>query len=112
MNDEIREIFNIEELFDEWKRFLSWCYENNDKTVEIHRDKLKWVMDYITNLQDERERLINAWETAVDDFEKEYAKNERAKEVYIKELIEAHNRSEDMPLVAVEMYNILQGNKK
>ena len=55
MKDEIKEIFNIEELFDEWKRFLSWCYENNDKTVEIHRDKLKWTMDYITNLQEEND---------------------------------------------------------
>ena len=69
-------------------------------------------MEWEKRVQEERERLIRAWETAVGDFEKEYAKNERAKEVYIKELIETHNRGEDMPLVAVEMYNILEGNKK
>ena len=45
MNNEIKEIL------DEWKKFLSWCYENNDKTVEIHRDKLEYIIDYITNLQ-------------------------------------------------------------
>ena len=104
-------------MSDETKKILDKLrsddyYEKEyQKSVYYERD-LKELEDYITNLQDERERLINAWETAVDDFEKEYAKNERAKEVYIKELIEAHNRSEDMPLVAVEMYNILQGNKK
>ena len=104
-------------MSDETKKILDKLrsddyYEKEyQKSVYYERD-LKELEDYITNLQDERERLIRAWETAVDDFEKEYAKNERAKEVYIKELIEAHNRSEDMPLVAVEMYNILQGNKK
>lgn len=57
MNEEIEEIFDIKELFEEWKQFLSWCYENNDKTVEIHRDKLKWTMNYITNLQEENQKL-------------------------------------------------------
>ena len=51
MNEEIKEIFK------EWKQFLSWCYENNDKTVEIHRDKVKYIIDYITNLQQEIEKL-------------------------------------------------------
>ena len=55
MTEEIKEIFDIKELFEEWKQFLSWCYENNDKTVEIHRDKLKWTMNYITNLQEKYE---------------------------------------------------------
>ena len=49
----------VNEIFDEWKRFLSWCYETNDKTVEIHRDKLKYVMDYTTNLQQENKQLQN-----------------------------------------------------
>jgi chromosome segregation ATPase len=65
----------------------------------------------LKRIEEERERLIKAWETVIGDFEKEYAKNERAKEVYIKALIEANNRGEDMPLVAVEMYNILEENK-
>ena len=93
LNNEIKEILSL---------LNSSSWSNEAKQIE----------DYITNLQEERERLIRAWETAVGDFEKECAKNERAKEVYIKELLEAHNRGEDMPLIAVEMYNILQGNKK
>jgi hypothetical protein len=57
MTEEIKETFEINELFNEWKTFLSWCYENNDKTVEIHRDKIEYVMNYITNLQNENENL-------------------------------------------------------
>lgn len=41
----------LKEIFNEWEQFLSWCYENNDKTIEIHRDKAKYVMNYIRNLQ-------------------------------------------------------------
>ena len=100
MKDEIKEILDKPKI-------LMLSYGNY-----ISLDDYVKLKDYITNLQEERERLIRAWETALDDFEKEYAKNERAKEVYIKELIEANNRGEDMPLVAVEMYNILEGNKK
>lgn len=33
-------------IFEQWKQFLSWCYENNDKTTEIHRDNLERVMAY------------------------------------------------------------------
>jgi len=68
MNNEIKETFDMQELFKEWKQFLSWCYENNDKTVEIHRDKLKYTMDYITNLE-------KKYENAVADYEMEKAKN-------------------------------------
>ena len=50
----------IKEILDEWKKFLSWCYENNEKTIEIHRDNVKKILDYITNLQEENERLTNA----------------------------------------------------
>ena len=116
MNDEIKEILDIFKQVD-LEVDVGGCsncprIKNKNRTcigcLNNAKDKL---LDYITNLQEERERLIRAWETAVGDFEKEYAKNERAKEVYIKELIEAHNRSEDMPLAAVEMYNILEGNK-
>ena len=46
MNDK-----ELNEIFNEWKQFLLWCYENNDKTIEIHRDKAKYVMDYINKLQ-------------------------------------------------------------
>lgn len=84
----------------------------NEETCSLLNSVVLSDSEWEKRLEEERERLIRAWETAVGDFEKEYAKNERAKEVYIKELIEAHNRGEDMPLVAVEMYNILEGNKK
>ena len=45
MNEEINEIF------EQWKQFLSWCYENNDKTTEIHRDSLERVMAYTRQLE-------------------------------------------------------------
>ena len=45
MNDEINKIF------EQWKQFLSWCYENNDKTTEIHRDNLERVMAYTRQLE-------------------------------------------------------------
>ena len=57
MTEEMKETFEIDEIFNEWKTFLSWCYENNDKTVEIHRDKIEYVMNYITNLQKENQSL-------------------------------------------------------
>ena len=64
----------MNELFEEWKQFLSWCYENNDKTVEIHRDKLKWVMDYITNLQGRIDKAISLLKEAgcYDEETKEF----------------------------------------
>ena len=45
MNNEIKEIFK------QWKQFLSWCYENNDKTTEIHRDNLERVIAYTRQLE-------------------------------------------------------------
>ena len=41
----------IKEIFEQWKQFLSWCYENNDKTTEIHRDDLEKVMAYTRQLE-------------------------------------------------------------
>ena len=41
----------INKIFEEWKQFLSWCYENNDKTTEIHRDNLERVMEYTRHLE-------------------------------------------------------------
>ena len=41
----------INEIFEQWKQFLSWCYENNDKTTEIHRDSLERVMAYTRKLE-------------------------------------------------------------
>ena len=41
----------INEIFKQWKQFLSWCYENNDKTTEIHRDNLEKVMAYTRQLE-------------------------------------------------------------
>lgn len=118
MKDEIKEILDrlkdsVNNPIDtEVDQFTEEAYDvPNYFCLDPTTNDCKILLDCITNLQEERERLIRAWETAVGDFEKEYAKKERAKEVYIKELIEAHNRGEDMPLVAVEMYNILEGNK-
>ena len=56
----------IKEILDDWKKFLSWCYENNDKTIEIHRDNVKKILDYITNLQEEIARLNKI----IDEIEK------------------------------------------
>ena len=42
---------DINKIFEQWKQFLSWCYENNDKTTEIHRDDLKRVMAYTRQLE-------------------------------------------------------------
>jgi hypothetical protein len=41
----------INEIFKQWKQFLSWCYETNDKTTEIHRDNLEKVMAYTRQLE-------------------------------------------------------------
>ena len=41
----------IDEIFKQWKQFLSWCYETNDKTTEIHRDNLEIVMAYSRQLE-------------------------------------------------------------
>ena len=41
----------INKIFEQWKQFLSWCYENNDKTAEIHRDNLEKVMAYTRQLE-------------------------------------------------------------
>lgn len=41
----------INEIFEQWKQFLFWCYENNDKTTEIHRDDLERVMTYTRQLE-------------------------------------------------------------
>ena len=41
----------INKIFEQWKQFLSWCYENNDKTTEIHRDNLERVMAYTRQLE-------------------------------------------------------------
>lgn len=52
----------INKIFEQWKQFLSWCYENNDKTTEIHRDNLERVMTYTRQLEniikEVREELI------------------------------------------------------
>ena len=41
----------IDEIFKQWKQILSLCYENNDKTTEIHRDNLERVMAYTRQLE-------------------------------------------------------------
>lgn len=44
----------INKIFEQWKQFLSWCYENNDKTTEIHRDNLEKVMAYTRQLENKK----------------------------------------------------------
>ena len=56
----------INKIFEQWKQFLSWCYENNDKTTEIHRDNLERVMTYTRQLEniikEVRKKLIKSKE--------------------------------------------------
>ena len=49
----------INKIFEQWKQFLSWCYENNDKTTEIHRDNLEKVMEYTEKLQNQLQQKEN-----------------------------------------------------
>ena len=49
----------INKIFEQWKQFLSWCYENNDKTTEIHRDNLEKVMEYTEKLQNQLQQKDN-----------------------------------------------------
>ena len=61
----------INEIFEQWKQFLSWCYENNDKTTEIHRDSLERVMAYTRQLEniikEAREYIKDKWEMELKD---------------------------------------------
>ena len=61
----------IDEIFKQWKEFLSWCYETNDKTTEIHRDNLERVMAYTRQLEsiikEVREEMENAKHISVSD---------------------------------------------
>lgn len=49
----------INKIFKQWKQFLSWCYENNDKTTEIHRDDLEKVMEYTEKLENQLQQKEN-----------------------------------------------------
>ena len=49
MNDEIKEIL------DYWRFYIN--EPNNYKLLTVHFDELKKILDYITNLQQENERL-------------------------------------------------------
>ena len=61
----------INKIFEQWKQFLSWCYENNDKTTEIHRDDLERVMAYTRQLEniikEAREYIKDKWEMELKD---------------------------------------------
>ena len=60
----------INKIFEQWKQFLSWCYENNDKTTEIHRDNLEKVMEYTEKLQNQlqqKENIINEFDKWIDE---------------------------------------------
>ena len=41
----------VNKIFEQWEQFLSWCYENNDKTTEIHRDNLEKIMAYTRQVE-------------------------------------------------------------
>lgn len=64
----------INKIFEQWKQFLSWCYENNDKTTEIHRDSLERVMAYTRQLEniikEVRDTLEEYSKTDVEDYSK------------------------------------------
>ena len=79
MNEEINKIF------EQWKQFLSWCYENNDKTTEIHRDNLERVMAYTRQL----ENIIKEV--------REYIKKEQEKDYVICDY--------DIELTSKDLYN-------
>lgn len=58
-------------IFEQWKQFLSWCYENNDKTTEIHRDNLERVMAYTRQLENiiKEVREIVKWAYKEDEYQ-------------------------------------------
>ena len=57
----------IDEIFKQWKEFLSWCYETNDKTTEIHRDNLERVMAYTRQLESIIKEVRECVETAISE---------------------------------------------
>ena len=58
----------INKIFKEWKQFLSWCYENNDKTTEIHRDDLERVMAYTRQLENIIKEVREYIESYINQF--------------------------------------------
>ena len=61
----------LEYIFKEWKQFLSWCYENNDKTLEIYIDKVKYVMNYTSKLQSNWNSLREWLESRTNNFQED-----------------------------------------
>lgn len=59
----------INKIFEQWKQFLSWCYENNDKTTEIHRDNLEKVMEYTEKLENQLQQEENILKEAREYIE-------------------------------------------
>lgn len=81
----------INKIFEQWKQFLSWCYENNDKTTEIHRDNLEKVMEYTEKLQNQLQQKENIIKEVREYIEnnKQYAELEdygKNGEYYIDEI--------------------------
>lgn len=69
---------DINKIFEEWKQFLSWCYENNDKTTEIHRDNLERVMTYTRQLENiikEVREYIENNDLYEQDYDYDYEEN-------------------------------------
>ena len=109
MKDEIKEIIK------EWKQFLSWCYENNDKTIEIHRDNAEKIIDYITNLQEENKEQKKQLESLIVQLElykdnKEYLNNKIDKAIEYTERFTngKYSRIDTFENVEVVLQTILQ----
>ena len=77
MNEEINKIF------EQWKQFLSWCYENNDKTTEIHRDSLERVMAYTRQLENIIKEVSEILKEGLEQFD-----TRRREEIYAEQYFE------------------------
>ena len=81
----------INEIFKQWKQFLSWCYESNDKTTEIHRDNLERVMAYTRQLEN---TIKEAREYIQDRYDGEVLTHTFDKD-NVKELLEILDKVDD-----------------
>ena len=126
MNDEIKEINIPNDILAILGDLTNGAmnYYKNPKVIEL---KYKLLLDYITNLQEENERLKEIVEnlttmtvcgdrkqiksTAQYKLDIYKSRNEKAISYYYKTLKEYETKRAIMPLEAVEMFNILEGNK-
>ena len=92
MKDEIKEF--IEFRIDEDGTYF---YYNDKDNVEQWSYKLDDLKNYITNLQENYERIYN--------------ENCKARNLYLQELEKCNKNGTYVPKIAVEMFNVLEGNK-